>query len=67
MKFNPKVTPKRVMAAAKKSMNGTSYPGFCVSCGAGAMGVEPDACKYECAKCGAAAVYGAEELVLMIA
>lgn len=66
MKLHPKLSMKRVMAAAKKSMNGTSYAGFCVACGANAMGVEPDACKYKCAKCGKAAVYGAEELVLMM-
>lgn len=38
--------------------------GFCVKCGKRVLGVEPDARKYECPKCGAKAVYGAEELVL---
>jgi hypothetical protein len=39
--------------------------GFCTQCGAEAYGVEPDARGYECEECGADAVYGAEELVLM--
>ena len=39
--------------------------GFCLMCGEEAYGVEPDARKYECEHCGAHAVYGAEELLLM--
>ncbi len=39
--------------------------GFCTACGASASGVEPDARSYECDTCGANAVYGAEELLLM--
>jgi hypothetical protein len=39
--------------------------GFCTACGAEAYGVEPDARKYQCESCGAPAVYGAEELLLM--
>jgi len=42
-----------------------SYGGFCTACGAEAYGVEPDAHEYECEECGAMAVYGAGELVLM--
>lgn len=41
--------------------------GFCLACGAEAYGVEPDARKYECEECGARKVYGAEELLLMVA
>ena len=41
--------------------------GFCVKCGADAYGVEPDARGYACEECGAPAVYGAEELLLMAA
>ena len=40
--------------------------GFCTSCGAEAYGVEPDARKYVCECCGAAAVYGAEELLIRL-
>jgi hypothetical protein len=39
--------------------------GFCLECGAEAYGVEPDAREYKCEACGARAVYGAEELLLM--
>ena len=38
--------------------------GFCLSCGAEADGVEPDARGYRCDVCGNKAVYGAEELLL---
>ena len=41
--------------------------GFCISCGAEAYGVEPDARKYVCECCGKRAVYGAEELLLRFA
>jgi len=39
--------------------------GFCRECGAEHYGVEPDARKYECEECGAMAVYGAEEFLIM--
>ena len=58
-----KLSLARVMKAAE---SGESV-GFCTACGAKAYGVEPDARKYECECCGAAKVYGAEELVLMMA
>ena len=38
--------------------------GFCTDCGQEAMGVEPDARKYECESCGERCVYGAQELLL---
>ena len=41
------------------------YGGFCLACGADAFGVEPDARKYKCEVCGARAVYGAEECLIM--
>lgn len=40
--------------------------GFCVACGAEADGVEPDARGYSCDGCGGWAVYGAEELLVVI-
>jgi predicted RNA-binding Zn-ribbon protein involved in translation (DUF1610 family) len=39
--------------------------GWCIRCGAEAYGIEPDAAKYACDDCGKAAVYGAENLMLM--
>lgn len=53
----------RIMEAAE---NGEDM-GFCLACGAENDGVEPDARKYECDECGAEKVYGAEELLMMVA
>ena len=39
--------------------------GFCIECDEEAYGVEPDARAYTCESCGAKAVYGAEELLIM--
>jgi len=39
--------------------------GFCIECGAERGCCEPDAREYPCEECGANAVYGAEELVMM--
>ena len=56
----------RILDAVEKQT--TSYnPGFCLACGEEAEGVQPDARRYKCEACGEKAVYGAEELLLMIA
>lgn len=39
--------------------------GLCIECGDEAMGVEPDARRYKCERCGAMGVYGAQELLIM--
>ena len=39
--------------------------GFCTSCGAEQLGVEPDAEGYTCECCGESAVSGAEQLLLL--
>lgn len=41
--------------------------GFCLECGEEHDGIEPDARKYKCEKCGAMKVYGAEEISLTFA
>ena len=41
--------------------------GFCLACGAEAYGVEPDAVKYTCETCDEDKVYGAEQLLIMVA
>lgn len=41
--------------------------GFCLVCGAETSGVEPDARRYKCEACGKSKVYGAEELLFMLA
>ena len=52
-----------VMAAVEADDN----LGFCIACGEEAYGVEPDARRYECESCGKKKVYGAEELLIMMA
>jgi hypothetical protein len=64
MKVNPKITAKRVARAVERSLKTLDCPGFCIACGAEADGCEPDARGYVCEGCGAAAVYGAEELMI---
>lgn len=66
MKIHESITTDRVTAAVEDSMTSLDNPGFCVACGEDADGCEPDARRYECECCGARAVYGAEELLLMI-
>lgn len=39
--------------------------GFCLACGGTQCGVEPDARRYTCESCGAAKVYGGEELLII--
>lgn len=63
MKIHESVTVDRVIAAAQSH---DDYLGFCAACGEEAFNVEPDARRYRCESCGARAVYGAEELVLMM-
>jgi len=67
MKIHESVTLERVEEAARESMFGMDNPGFCLACGEDADGVEPDARNYICDACGAAAVYGAEEVLIMVA
>lgn len=57
------LTIDRVMEAVEEDDN----LGFCLACGEEAYGVEPDARKYECESCGEAKVYGAQELLFMMA
>ena len=58
-----KLTVDRIVEAAESGED----MGFCLACGADAYGVEPDARQYECDECGAEKVYGAEELLMMVA
>jgi hypothetical protein len=56
-----KLTLSRIMEAVEAD----DHLGFCKACGAEAYGVEPDARNYDCEECGAAQVFGAEELLMM--
>ena len=60
---HPAVTLDKVMDLAQAD----DCRGLCVACGAEADGVEPDARRYTCEACGESAVYGAEELLMMMA
>ena len=57
-----KVTVDQIIDAVERD----DLIGFCLSCGLEAYGVEPDAHKYECESCGERAVFGAEELLIMM-
>ena len=46
-------------------ITGDEYIGLCTVCGEEQEGCEPDARNYKCDACGAKAVYGAEELLIM--
>ncbi len=66
MHVHPKVTLDRVAEAVERSNATLDNPGFCIRCGAEAEGVEPDARRYECERCGEPGVYGAEELLIRL-
>lgn len=67
MQIHESVTIDRVMELAESEMFGTDNPGVCIACGTDADGCEPDARNYECDCCGEMEVFGAEELLFMIA
>ena len=66
MKINKRITLNRVTSAVARAMTTADNPGFCTACGADADGCEPDARKCRCEICGACAVYGAEELAMVM-
>jgi hypothetical protein len=63
VEVHPSITADRIVEASRRSLDD---PGFCICCGADALGVEPDARKYEYESCGKSGVYGAEELLLFV-
>ncbi len=63
--IHPSITAERVLDALKRYQTILDNPGFCLSCGEEAEGVEPDAREYRCDSCGEMKVYGAEEIALM--
>lgn len=67
MKIHETVTLDRVMDACERRDTNLDNPGFCTACGEEADECEPDARKYVCESCNEPAVYGAEELLLMMA
>jgi hypothetical protein len=64
--WHPSITEDRIVEAVERHATTLDDPGFCLSCGAAAHGVEPDARRYRCESCNAKQVYGAEELLLRL-
>ena len=65
--WHKSLTDDVIADACERRMLTLDNPGFCLICGHESEGVEPDARNYECESCGAEQVFGAEELMLMIA
>lgn len=66
MRIHKSITAERVMEAVEEAQSTLSNPGFCIACGDEVEGVEPDARRYECEGCGEKAVFGAEELLMLV-
>ena len=67
MTIHKSITMERVLEAVERASLDMDNPGFCTACGFEADGCEPDARGYACEDCGAHKVYGAEELLMMLA
>jgi hypothetical protein len=67
MKIHESITTDRIMKAVERHLTSLDSPGFCTACGAEAEECEPDMEGGECEMCGEAAVYGAEQLLIMTA
>ena len=64
MRIHPSITTERVMETLENA--GLDNPGFCLACGEDAEGCEPDAERCECECCDKRAVFGAENVLLML-
>jgi hypothetical protein len=64
--MHPSITAERVIEAVYRRMTTLDNPGFGLDCGIEAQGCEPDARHYRCDSCGLLAVFGADEVLLMI-
>ena len=67
MNVHKSITIDRVCQAIEEAQISLDNPGFCLACGEDADGCEPDARKYHCESCEADMVYGAEEILIMLA
>jgi hypothetical protein len=56
---------KQSLKTVETAIRNDDSTGFCLACGAEQGGTEPDARNYTCEACGAAKVFGAEELLIM--
>jgi hypothetical protein len=59
------ITMARCLAACELASFRLDNPGFCLSCGDDADGVEPDAEGHICEGCGESAVMGAENALIL--
>jgi hypothetical protein len=66
-KIHKKVSLDRVMDAVERQRFGLDNPGFCLACGEESDCCEPDAMNYRCESCGKRKVFGAEEILMMMA
>ena len=66
MHVHSSITVDRVTEAVEAQFTSLDNPGFCIACGADADNCEPDAREYRCECCRQRAVYGAEQLLMMI-
>jgi hypothetical protein len=66
MRRHKSVTVARIIATIEENESNCMNIGICVACGEDQDGCEPDARRYECESCGQPAVYGAEELLMMV-
>ena len=66
-KVHHSLTIDRVLEAVENAATSLENPGFCIDCGSEESDVEPDARNYRCEACGQKEVFGAEELLIMIA
>ena len=64
--MHPSVTWKRVCEAVYRRLVSLDKPGFCLACGTDTDSVEPDARHCRCDSCGGLAVFGADEVLIMI-
>ena len=65
--WHKSLTDDVIVEAVERHNSSLDDPGFCLICGLEHGGVEPDAHNYVCESCGAEQVFGAEELLLVIA
>ena len=61
------ITVDRICEAVERHNTTLDNPGFCVACGEEQDGCEPDAERHVCGSCGERQVYGAEQLLIMVA
>ena len=59
-------TKDEILDLAMEACQADDNLGYCLACGDEAYGVEPDARRCTCESCEEPAVYGAEEILIML-